>query len=197
MQIKFIDREIEYTGKELHSLFAYQNFDLQGDSTVAFIGPCYVGLTDLVDQADVKEKAFIKSEKMVHFISEKFVLDLNEAIYRQRLYISIIKEVLEELTPQPRKGSAAPLIKGSKIKRFGDDLFIDDRKLSVSIATLSPVSSLIHIGVNVSSENTPVPAIGLADLGLTAADFAVAVLEKIESEEEGIINARSKVRGVN
>ena len=49
------------------------------------------------------------------------------------------------------------------IIRDGDDIMIGDaRKLSVSIATLSRFSGLIHVGININvGEGCPVDAIGL------------------------------------
>jgi uncharacterized protein len=183
MQIKYINKSIQYTGAELASLFAYKNFGLQGDSVIAFCGACFVDIDNLIDQEDVRRKAFIRSAEMVHFIGEKFDLDLAEGVLRQRLYIALIKETLEALKPK------------LLIQRKGDDLFIDDQKLTVSIATLSPVSTLIHIGVNVSSKNTPVKTIGLADLGISKTVFAKKVLTAIQREELSMTNARCKVRG--
>ncbi len=183
MKTKFIKKEITYTGRELSSLFAYKNFDLQGDSLIAFCGPCLVEVADLADQADVKTGSFIKSERMVHFIVEKFELDLAEGVYRQRLYMSIIKEIIEELATV-------------KVVRRGDDLFVKNKKLSVSIAVLSPVSTMIHIGINISAKEAPVPAIGLSNLGIDEKVFIQKFLSAAAGEEEEIYLARCKVKGV-
>lgn len=185
MITKFIKKNITYTGSELSSLFAYKNFDIQGDSLVAFCGPCDVALTELVDQADVKTGGVIYSSSMVHFIGEFFELDLRAGIFRQRLYISIIKETLEKMQ------------KNVKIERRGDDLFVNNKKLSVSIATLSPVSTMLHVGINIDPTGAPVPAIGLNDLKIAPAQFVQQVLKNIAAEEESIYLARCKVRGVN
>lgn len=185
MITKFIKKNITYTGSELSSLFAYKNFDIQGDSLVAFCGPCDVALTELVDQADVKTGGVIYSSSMVHFIGEFFELDLRTGIFRQRLYISIIKETLEKMA------------KNVEIERRGDDLFIKNKKLSVSIATFSPVSTMLHIGINIDPTGAPVPAIGLNDLKIDPVQFVQQVLKNIAAEEESIYLARCKVRGVN
>jgi len=184
MQVKYIKKTLTYTGRELSSLFAYKNFGLQGDSIVAFCGPAEVATADLVDQADVRARAFIYSPAMVHFIAESFNLNLPENVYRQRLYMAAIKETLETLQP-----------KGRYLRR-GDDIFVKNKKLSVSIATLSPVSALIHIGINIDAAGAPVPAIGLRDLGIAPGLFIPAVLKKLAAEEQEIALARCKVRGV-
>ena len=184
MQTKYITKKLTYTGAELQSLFAYKNFRVQGDSVIAFCGPCEVQITELVDQEDVLNKDFIRSAEMLHFIVEKFNLDLEEGIFRQRLYMAIIKETLEQLKPE------------LKITRDGDDLFINNRKLSVSIATLSPVSTVIHIGINIDPTGAPVKAIGLNDLKVKKDIFIKRVLVAIEAEEASIQKARCKVRAV-
>ncbi len=183
MQSKHITKKITYTGAQLQSLFAYKNFRLQGDSVIAFCGPCEVQTTELVDQEDVLNKDFIRSAEMVHFIVEKFKLDLEEGIFRQRLYIALIKETIEQLKPD------------LKIIRSGDDLFINNKKLSVSIATLSPVSTVIHIGINIDPAGAPVKAIGLNELKINKVSFIKKALAAIVAEEKSMVLARCKVRG--
>lgn len=174
---------LDYSGKELHSHFAYDRFDLQGDSLVAFSGGCRVEIESLVDLADVKQNAGIYSESMLHFIGEFFDHDLEKMVLRQRLLISIIGDILASES-------------GCSIERRGDDLYEGSRKISVSIATLSPVSSVMHTGINISSKNTPVPAKGLDDYGIDAESFARKVLDAFAAEMEGVYMARCKVRGV-
>ena len=82
------------------------------------------------------------------------------------------------------------------MERRGDDLFCQDRKLSVSIATLSPVSSMIHLGLNISAKGAPVPAVGLEDLEVPVRPLAEAVLEAYAEANQSIPFMKSKVRGV-
>ena len=107
-----------------------------------------------------------------------------EGVFRQRLLICIIKEALEK--------------RGFKITRNGDDLFFDGKKLTVSIATKSMTSILIHTGINIDSEGAPVKASGLtSELGIKdIKDFAKEVLNKYSEEIDDIIMASTKVRGV-
>lgn len=184
MKTEYIKERIDYSGKELQSHFAYGRFDIMGDSLVAFSGGCEVKIADLVDLADVKEKEGIYSEDMLHFIGEFFDYDLDRTILRQRLLIAIIKDAVAEL-------SDCPLV------RRGDDIYEGEYKLSVSIATLTPVSGIIHTGINISSKNTPVPTKGLNDYGIEPTSFASRVLEGFVKEMEGIDVARCKVRGVS
>jgi hypothetical protein len=184
MQHLYIEYPITYNGTQLSSLWAYRNFRVQGDSIVAFRGGCHVELTEMVDVQDVLEGAFIHSEEMLHFIVEHFDLDLDKAVLRQRLLVAIAGEEILRQT-------------GASLTRRGDDLFLGDRKLSVSIATLSPVSSLIHLGLNLRSDGTPVPTVSLPELGIREARrFAEAIAANYLNEVESMRKARCKVRGV-
>ena len=85
-----------------------------------------------------------------------------------------------------------------KVERSGDDLMIGDKKLSVSIATKSATSILIHTGLNILSEGAPVKAAGLtSELGLTdMKEFATNIMTRYSDEIEDIEYASTKVRGV-
>ncbi len=184
MKIKFIDEEIKYIGSQLAPHWIYKNFHIQGDAIVAFIGECKVDLTEMVDIEDVINNEPIYSKLMLSFISEQFGIGLVEGVLRQRLLITIIKELLEE--------------NGIFVVRNGDDLMIDGRKLSVSIATKSITSVLIHTGLNILSEGAPVKASGLtSELGIeNIEEFAIKVMQRYSEELEDIVLASSKVRGV-
>ena len=129
VKAKFIADRLTYTGDQLRSHWTYENYEVQGDSIVAFIGPCDVSLDKLVDLADRKECKIIFSEEMLHFIVEHFDLDLEKTLLKQKLLITILMEKLNHR------------LKHNVVHRLGDDLFDEDKKLSVSIATLSPVST--------------------------------------------------------
>ena len=80
----------------------------------------------------------------------------------------------------------------------GDDFIVNEGKLTVSIATKSIISILIHTGINILSEGAPVKASGLtSELGITdIKDFALEVMERYSEEIDDIIFAGTKVRGV-
>ena len=132
MKTEFIDKEIKYIGSQLAPHWIYKNFKIQGDAIIAFQGECEVKLTEMVDIEDVINNEPIYSKYMLSFITEQFGIGLSEGVLRQRLLITIIKELLEE--------------RGIFVIRNGDDLMIDGKKLSVSIATKSMTSVLIHTG---------------------------------------------------
>jgi len=188
MHTKFIEKEIKYTGAELCPHWIYRTFKLQGDAVVAFCGECEVKLTEMVDIEDVINNEPIYSKSMLNFIVEHFNTGLIEGVTRQRLLICIIKEELENLFTIYH----LPFT----LQRRGDDLFIDNKKLSVSIATKSSTSVLMHIGVNIDPEGAPIEAIGLKDLGISDInDFAQKIMVKYSKEIDDIILASTKVVG--
>lgn len=182
------DRQIAYDGRQLAPHWIYRQFDLLGDAAVAFIGPCRVDLSEMVDIEDVKNADPIYSPLMLHVIAEFFGGDLHQTVYRQRLLIVTAKELLETLTERT-------------VARKGDDLYLprgdsSPGKLSVSIATASVTSTLIHTGLNIKTEGTPVATVGLVELGVDPAAFANEWLGRYAAEVEDIWEARCKVRGV-
>ena len=183
IQTLFSADERTYDGRQLRSHFALDTFGIVGDSAVAFVGPCRVELTEMVDLVDVRAGAFIASPRMVHFLVEHFGVTLVEMVLRQRLLARLAADELRE------KGVADLVVRGN-------DLYADGRKASVCVATRSPVSCLIHLGVNVRTEGTPVPAFGLAERGLEAEPFARALLSRYARESADVDHAAAKVRGV-
>lgn len=185
MQKKLITQPIKYTGEQLRSLWIYQNFGLVGDAIVAFIGSCEILPQRMVDLEDVREKKHIFSTSMLHFIIEHFEQDLEKAILRQYLGVTIIKDLL-----------VGKIKDKTQIQRKGNNLYEGERKITISVATLSPVSSLIHLGINIRSENTPVLTRGLIDYGIEPYPLAEEFLERYVTDYLEIKKARGKVRGV-
>ncbi len=184
MKILLINENIKYEGWQLAPHWIYKNFKIMGDAIVAFKGECEVKLSEMVDIEDVVNNEPIYSKNMLSFITEQFNVDLVEGVFRQRLLICTIKEVLEK--------------RGFIVTRNGDDLFVCGKKLTVSIATKSLTSVLIHTGINIDSEGAPVAACGLQnDLGITDIDeFAKEIMQNYAEEIDDIILASTKVRGV-
>lgn len=191
MKSLFIDKEIKYIGSQLAPHWIYKNFHILGDAIVSFIGEMDVKITEMVDIEDVISNSPIYSKKMVSFIIEQFGISLSECVLRQRFLICIIIEELRKLL-------------GDKfqIRRSGDDIFVNidgkDKKLSVSIATKSINSGLIHTGLNIDPTGAPIDACGLTtDLGITdIEEFAKNVMRRYIEENEEILEATCKVRGV-
>lgn len=174
---------ITYDGNQLQAHWIYHNFNLLGDAAVAFPGEVNLSLDKMVDLTDVMNEEHIYSPLMLNFIIEHFDTDLELAVYRQRLFMVAIKEELEQYE--------------IPVQRMGDDLFVNRGKLSVSIATRSTVSSLIHVGLNIETQGTPVKTAGLKELGITdIASFADKVLLRYKMELEQIYEARCKVKAI-
>lgn len=183
MKTYFIEKETKYTGAELSPHWIYRNFNILGDAIVAFIGEVEVKLTEMVDIEDVINNEPIYSKKMLNFIIERFEVPLEQMVWTQRLFVSIIKETLES--------------RGAKVSRHGDDLFFDGRKLSVSIATKASTSCLIHTALNIIKEGAPVAASDLSELGIDdVEDFAREIMLRFKTETEDIKLAVCKVRGL-
>lgn len=170
ISIVIVDEEMKYTGKEIEPLWAFKTFNIQKDSIVVFKGPMEVKIEDMKDLKDVKEESEyqipIKSSESINYIVEHFDNpDLKITYLRQRILVSIAKEVIEEMG-------------NIRLKREGDDLYFEDRKLSVCIACRGVSSGKIHLGINVKTEGTPehVNATGLNDIGVKNIE---KVMEKI------------------
>lgn len=204
--ISYTEREVLYDGTQLRSHFVS---DLIGkppmqDTIVGFIGPARVPTKHLVDMADVKAGAVISADKMLHFLVERFDRwDVQAAVMMQRLLVMQLREILEPFLRDER-GPSMPPANYWLLSRKGDDLYIKKPlsetplKLTVSIATVSPVSALVHLGVNCVSTGGPEGlAIGsLADLKIDPKTVAVALIHRFAAEMNAIREASRKVRAV-
>jgi hypothetical protein len=187
--VSFSSGERPYTGVELRPHYLLTELGLKGPALGAFIGPCRVATEHLVDWEDRLARDRIEARSMVHFIGEFFGATLREGVLRQRL---LMAQMAQSLNHRLEKRGDPAL----RLRREGDDLFVKDRKLSVSIVTASPVSQLLHAGINIDPAGAPVPAIGLAELGIAPEEFAREVLESFAAEWDSIEWACAKVRPV-
>lgn len=184
MRSYWVKEPLKYDGSQLHSHFAYQNYGLVGDSIAGFAGPVEVRISEMVDLEDVLANAPISSDEMLSFIVETFGMQLSGMVCLQRLLAATIAEEINL-----RLGALSVI-------RRGDDLFFDDRKLSVSIATLSPVSALIHLALNIRSTGAPIAISCLNEMKIDPKELADAVMNRFCAEYESIRIATMKVRGV-
>jgi hypothetical protein len=185
----FSKTERAYTGVELRPHFLLTELGLKGSGIGAFIGSCRVATEHLVDWEDRLAQDRIEARWMVHFIGEFFGFQLREGVLLQRLLMALMAETLNDRLAGPER-----------LRRDGDDLFFPHtgsaRKLSVSIVTASPVSLLLHAGINIDPEGAPVPAIGLRELGISPEEWVPALLKRFSAELESIDWACAKVRPV-
>ncbi len=180
----WLPKQIPYTGVELAPHWISGQTGIFSSGIVAFRGPCLVKTEELVDLEDSREGETIQAAEMLHFLGEWFDGGLELAIARQRLLIAGFAELLSRQIASEH---------GRKIRRLGNDLFVGDRKLSVSIVTASPVSTLFHFGVNIDPSGAPVNAVGLVELGADPEELAKAVLALWKEEWQGMLKARCKV----
>jgi hypothetical protein len=137
----------------------------------------------MVDLVDLESGSRIYSPLMLHFIVEHFGGDLENAVLKQRLLSALACDYLRSATGRP-------------ILRRGDDLYLEERKISVSVATVSPVSILIHFGLNVQTKGVPVPACGLEELGLEPDVTAHQIMRAYITELAGVKAARTSAKPV-
>ena len=150
---KHVDEIFEYDGSQINPSWAFQEFGIYGSSIITWIGPVNITPDNLKDFADVGLE--IKSNYMVNFICEFFdqqPTNMRVSYLRQRLLVMIFREILTEY--------------GISTKREGDDIFVENRKLSISIASVSLSSAKIHFALNLEDKGTPddVETIGLFDI---------------------------------
>jgi len=187
----WIPKKIKYTGEQLSCLFAYLNYGVLGPSAVAFIGPCDISFANMKDGEDLREKAVIAGQEMLHFIFEIFDERLITGVFLQRLFAAIIKDLLEEQIYADGVQTDSMQL---RLHRSGDDLYWGPAKLSISIATRSTAGILVHFAVNITNEGTPVETVSLNDFGIDAKSFAKAALAKLQVEMNSIMQATYKVR---
>ncbi|MAB91009.1 MAG: hypothetical protein CMJ90_16375 [Planctomycetes bacterium] len=180
-----LEPRLDYDGTQLRPHFIRGHFGLRGDAAVAFRGACHVEGEALVDLADREAGLHIHSRDMVHLLVELFGRPLPHVVMLQRLLTCLVADrVRGELSSD---GARA-------VRRSGDDVFVGDGKLTVSIATVSAVSGLIHLGVNIDDRDTPVATAALDPLGIGVDGFARGVLDDLLSELGGMDDALSKVQ---
>jgi len=131
----------EYDGSQIRPLWANEKFGINEDNIVVMIGSMNVKFENMIDKEDLKNKKKIKSDKAIHFLIEHYDSnDLRLAYYRQRLFCFEIEETLKRYNIDA--------------ERKGSDLYINNRKLSVSIATVGKTQK-IHFGINLTTKGTP------------------------------------------
>jgi hypothetical protein len=138
----------------------------------------------LVDLTDRAAGNVIVAARMLHFVVEHFSLSLSEAVWRQRVLAAVVGEEIARRAP------------GAAVERRGDDVYVAEGKLTVSIATVSPTSALIHLGVNVDATGAPVAASDLTALGIDEREFAEVILNRYAEEIATHREALGKVDGV-
>jgi len=181
VNIVLVDDELTYDGLQLSTEFVGQHAPGGADAVIAFLGVADVPAHHMVDLEDAEAGLSIYSPLMAHLIVEHRGMSLREGVLAQRLLVRLAAEW-------------AAARSGAVIDIRGDDMFVLDGKLSVSIATTSPRGVLMHLGVNVDTHGAPVKAAGLRDLRVVPEEFLRGVTRAYQRETDSIAHAVGKVR---
>lgn len=184
----FVEENTCYDGSQIRPLWALDQMGIKGSSIVSWMGSMEIEPSKIIDVEDVGLE--IKSKEMIHFIVEHFdcqPTNIKLAYHRQRILVMILKDELAQW--------------GVQCTRIGDDLFVGNGKLTVSIATISATSMKIHLGINITSEGTPEDVktrgvletenISRDDLLKLVNNVSEAYVEEIESIERDISKTRA------
>ncbi len=175
MKSLIIREPIEFDASAMRPHWAQEKFDILGDSIVAFHGKCNIPEQDFMDLRKRKKGPCLCAEDMLHFVAEQFQPYLEMAVLRQYLLVLIAGEKLEHRVDP-----------SLEIIRWHDDLFLDNRKLTVTAVAKTPVSTKIHLGINIDPTGTTQPAVGLAELGIDPFDLAEAIVDQYKLEMQEI-----------
>ncbi len=182
---RLLPQPIKYDGSQIAPLWAY-SMGIKGDSIVVFHGAMDVTFENMKDLEDRRAKKTIRGDDLIHIIVERFdsPASMRLAYYMQRLLVVCVKDVLEG--------------HGIKTIRNGDDLFIEGRKLTVSIASACISSEKIHCGINLTTRGTPediktaaLEDFGIKDWKIIAQGIAEAFLHEIEDIEGDIVKTKT------
>ncbi len=151
------------------------------DWIIGFVGKCNVS-DHLVDLEDSLNNDFIVSDNMLQFIAQIFNIDLLTAVLYQRLFMRILADEISK-------------IDNREIKVKGDDIFLGDKKLSVSIATLGVNSCLFHFGINLNTSNIPTFATSISLPESKILSFVNSFFSNLTQEYLSIQKSTRKVLG--
>lgn len=185
MKTLFLHNEITYTGLELNSAWIQERAQVHGDCLLSFIGPAHVPITNMVDLEDVKNNAPIFSPKMLHFLAFHPGISLELTVSRQQLFVLLVIEWLQQ------EGIAT-----KRIRRRGNDIYVDEGKLSVSIAAPAPNGCCLHFAMNIETAGTPVKTSGLAELDIAPTLAAETLMQRYIAELAHIARAQGKVKNI-
>lgn len=185
MQSLYIEKQFTYDGSQLRSLFAYLEYRILGPSIISWRGRCSIPFEFMADGEDILSKSLIQGDEMLHFIIEVFDRELFTGVALQRLFASIAKDYLQK---------NSTFSEAINLVRDGDDIYLFDKKLSISIAAKSPVSVMVHFAMNITNEGTPVRTLCLNELGVAPVKAAEDLMEIFRREYLSIVDATQKVR---
>ncbi len=155
----------DYDGSHIKPFWAKENFGISEDNIVVMTGNMDVKFENMIDMDDLRDQKAIRTDKAIHFLIEHYdSKDIRLAYYRQRIFCIAVEEILRKYNIDA--------------ERKGSDLYVEGKKLSVSIATTGETQK-IHFGINLTTKGTP-------------NDVKTIALEDFEcfADEEGLNNAK-------
>jgi len=162
----FVEEELPFTGEGLKPHWAFLNYDLAGDSIVAFTGPYQVSPESIPDLRRSKKTKEFKSSRMLHLVVEHFGCDLLETLLYERLLLGIAKDKLNH-----RLG-------GDILQIWGDDICDGNKRVTTSSATVNALSGKIHLGINIESGE----AKGLKDYHVSPRELGEVIMDQYRLE---------------
>jgi len=188
MLVEVLEELIFYDGSQIDPLWGYKHHGILGDSIIVFRGGMDVSEERMKDCEDLRGKTKITGDDVLHLVVERFDSPGN-------IFISYLLQRLLVISAQTVLN-----MYGIETARTGDDLYIADEKLTVSIATASITSEKIHLGINVTTTGTPK---GIAITSLTSCgiepDESLSIgrdiAEMFSRETFGILKDVVKTRG--
>lgn len=183
MNYKILPKTQKVTIDVMRPHWAFKNFGLLGDSIISFTGKIDVKREELIDLFELKRKSMIPDCILLNFVVEHFGDDLGKAILRQRILLSIAEEKLVH-----RVGN-------HQINRLGDDLFVQERKLSITAVTVNPVSAKIHLGICVNPPDKG-KFIGLKKLGVDVNELSEVIVAQYRADMHDLKTKEWRMRPV-
>jgi len=188
MIVEVVEEPVFYDGSQIEPLWGYKHFGALGDCIIVFRGGMDISEERMKDCEDIRGKSKITGDDVLHLIVERFDSPGNMFIsyLLQRLLVSSAQAVLN--------------MYGIETTRSGDDLYVADEKLTVSIATASIACEKMHLGINVTTSGTPkgVAITSLTSLGIEpdeSLSIGRDIADMFAREVLGILKDVVKTRG--
>ena len=184
MKIHVLEDRLTYDGLQLSTGFFDEHECGEEDALIVFVGEADVPTEHMVDMEDADAGESIYSRLMAHLLIEHHAMELREAVLAQRMLVRLAAEWISARS-------------GSTLDVQGDDLYLGDGKLSVSVATRSARSCLLHLGVNIDGDGAPVKTSSLRDMRVSPEEFLKGLARAYTSEMDSVKHAVGKVRHVS
>ena len=183
MDYLFLTEPMKMTIEAMRPHWALVNFDLWGDSMVVFRGTMDVEPKDMIDLKEMKRGTVFPSGDLLHFVIEHFGDELKTGVLRQNILVNIAEEKLGH-----RLGS-------KKILRWGDDLYDEDRRITLTAVAQTPVSVKIHLGICIDSDQDA-GFVGLNEYDLDYQEVAEVIGNQYRADMKRLMEKCWRMRAI-